>query len=380
VHQPSPTGPSGGAPPSGSVEITVEPLQGWSLPLLQSDAFLDLQPLLQRTVLLRQPERLLNALIRRPPLAPEILLACHGSQRVVGLAILRRLNRSGTCWGLDELRTCRQALAQPGSPSVHQVEAALLREALHRRRSATSWIASAPAGRIDRLALLREQGFQPLRNQTLWSWEPSGRLAAGGDPPGELQRCALNRRTAALLWHLEQAACPAQLRQLLDRRSEDLLDQTQGHGLLWVDPTRQQAVAGVRRLRSHGPGPLELEVTLHPGWSHLLGEPLERLLLEVAGRAPQVRLRSDTGDGERATWLQGLGALADGEELLMGRSVWRRQDCLAPQATSRWRLDTVLDTLKPRRRPVPTPLLPTPLLPNPGLRHGTASAPLGSRP
>jgi len=373
VHQPSPTGPSGGAPPAAPGAIRIEPLQGWSLPLLQSEAFVDLQPLLQRSFLLQQPERLLNGLIRRPPLAPEILVAYQASQQVVGLAIVRRLNRSGTCWGLDQLRTCRQSLAQPGSPTVHQVEAALLREALHRRRGATSWIASAGTGRIDRLALLREQGFQPLRQQTLWCWEPGRQAAPGGDPPGDLQRCGLNRRTAALLWHLEQAACPAQLRQLLDRRSEDLLDQTQGRGLLWVDPTRQQAVAGVRRLRSHDQGPIELEITLHPGWSHLLGRPLERLLREVAGSAPQVRLRSDNGDGERTLWLQGLGALVDGEELLMGRSVWRRQQCLAEPGASRWRLDTVLETFKPRRRPVPTPLLPTTLLPNPGLRHGPAT-------
>ena len=366
MHPPSPTGPSGGAQLPGAVDITIEPLQGWSLPLLHSEAFLDLQPLLQRAVLLHQPERLLNALVPRPPLAPEILLACQGPQRAVGLAIVRRLNRSGTCWGLDDLRTCRQALALPGSPTVHQVEAALLREALQRRSGATSWIASSPISRTGRLALLREHGFQPLRHQTLWSWEPGGRPLTGGDPPADLRRCALNRRTAHLLWHLEQAACPAQLRQLLDRRSEDLLDQSQGRGLIWVDPTRQQGVAGVRRLRSQGRGPLELEVTLHPGWGHLLGEPLARLLREVAAGAPRVRLRSDSSDPERAAWLEGLGAEAEGEDLLMGRSVWRRQDCLTPQAASRWRLDTVLETFKPRRRPVPTPVLPAP-----GLRHGT---------
>jgi hypothetical protein len=55
----------------------------------------------------------------------------------------------------------------------------------------------------------------------------------------------------------------------------------------------------------------------------------------------------------------------EGEELVMARSVWRRAD---PQLASSggWRFDTVLDTLNPRRRPVPTPLLPSP-----GLTRGT---------
>ena len=348
-------------------DLTIEPLQGWSLPLLQSEAFVDLQPLLQRALLLQQPERLLNGWISRPPLAPEILVAFRRPQTIVGLAIVRRLNRSGSCWGIDQLRTCRQALVQPGSPTVRQVETALVKEALHRRLGATSWIASAATSRCDRLALLREQGFQPLRNQTVWRWEPGGRPLPGREVGGELQLCSLNRRTAALLWHLEQAACPAQLRQLLDRRSEDLLDQTQGPGLLWVDPTRQQAVAGVRGLRCHGQGQRELELTLHPAWSSLLGPALERLLVEAAGKAAVVWLRSDTADSERSLWLQGIGAVPEGEELLMGRSVWRRQEALAGPETSRWRLDTMLETFKPRRRPVPTPLLP-----NAGLRHGPA--------
>ncbi|WP_259727557.1 hypothetical protein [Synechococcus sp. CS-1326] len=365
MHHPAPIGPTGvdALPEPG--DLRIEPLQGWCLPLLQSEAFVDLQPLLQRSLLLQQPERLLNRWISRPPLAPEILVAFRRPQRIIGLAIVRRLNRSGTCWGIDQLRTCRQALVQPGSPTVRQVETALVKEALHRRLGATSWIASAATDRCDRLALLREQGFQPLRNQTVWRWEPAGRPHPGKEVAGELELCPLNRRTAALLWHLEQAACPAQLRQLLDRRSEDLLDQTQGPGLLWVDPTRQQAVAGVRGLRAHGQGQRELELTIHPGWSHLLGPPLERLLVEAARQAPRVWLRSDTADCERSLWLEGIGAVAEGEELLMGRSVWRRQESLAPAESSRWRLDTVLETFKPRRRPVPTPLLP-----NPGLRHG----------
>ena len=40
----------------------MEPLQGWHLPLLDDPAFLPLQPLLQRTLLLAVPERLITAL------------------------------------------------------------------------------------------------------------------------------------------------------------------------------------------------------------------------------------------------------------------------------------------------------------------------------
>ncbi len=329
------------------------------LPLLQDPSVLDLQPLLQRALLLQTPERLLSSLVRRPPLAPEVLVAYRSPEQLLGLTVLRRLNRSGSCWGVEQLRLCSRALEGAGSPGVRQVEAAMLRQALQGCRGASSWIATVSAGHDDRLALLREQGFQPLRHQTLWLLEPDSvagsALQPACAPPDNLQQRPLNRRSAALLWHLEQAACPAQLRQLLDRRIEDVLDQGKGDGVLWVDPSRQQAVAAVRRLRRDAVGPLDLEVTLHPGWSHLHGPALARLVQQQAAGAGAVRLRSDSGDGERTRWLGQLGAVVEGEELLMARSVWRRQD---PQLTpaGRWRLDTVLDPFKPRRRPVPTPL------------------------
>lgn len=335
------------------------------LPLLQGSAFVDLQPLLQRALLLQPPERLLHTLVQRPPLAPEVLVAYTRPEHILGLSVVRRLNRSGSCWGVEQLRVSAHELNEPGSPSPAGIEAALLREALHRCRGATSWIATVPTTHDDHLALLREQGFQPLLQRTLWRWDLAGEPGSLATPPADLQQRPLTRRSAALLWHLEQAACPAQLRQLLDRRVEDLLDHSEGRGQLWIDPSRQQAVAGVRRLRLVGGGPRELELTVHPGWSHLLSEALGRLLIQVAGSAGLVRLRSDSDDTERARWLAGLGAVEEGEELVMARSVWRRAD---PRlATSgRWRLDTVLDTFNPRRRPVPTPLLPAP-----GLTRGT---------
>jgi hypothetical protein len=369
VRHPTPARTPGGDPLAGPADLRIEALRGWMLPLLQGPGCVDLQPLLQRSLLLQEPERLLHALVQRPPLAPEVLVAYTLPERIHGLSVVRRLNRSGSCWGVEQLRVCAPEPNQAGAPTPAGIEAALLREALHRCRDAASWIATVPTTHDDRLALLREQGFQPLLQRTLWRWEPArsqaGTAGSAVIPPADLQQRPLTRRSAALLWHLEQAACPAQLRQLLDRRVEDLLDHSEGRGQLWIDPSRQQAVAGVRRLRLVGGGLRELELTVHPGWSHLLGEALERLLIQVAGSARQVRLRSESDDSERACWLARLGAVEEGEELVMARSVWRRAD---PQLASSggWRFDTVLDTLNPRRRPVPTPLLPSP-----GLTRGT---------
>jgi hypothetical protein len=335
----------------------VQPLHGWQLPLLQDPRFLDLLPLLQRSLMLKGPERLLQRLAPRPPLACDVLVAFRHPQHPLGLVVSERLNRSGSCWQLRHLRTSDQALGASEAGRL-AVEAALVREAIQRCRHAASWIATSSSCDDERLAVLRQQGFQPLRRQTVWRWERDGQQPPAPPPQGlphDLELRPLDRRTAVAMWQLEQAALPAQLRQLLDRRVEDLLDESEQPSLMLLDRSRNQAVAGARRLRGGLRGLPELELTLHPGWQHLLGDPLLPLLHGSAGDADQLLLRSDLLDPQRGRWLQSLGLAPEGEEVLMARSVWRRHAPQPSQEMAR-RLEAVLGQLQPRQRPVPTPL------------------------
>ena len=334
--------------------LVIEPLRGWHMPLLQDPAFLDLQPLLQRALLLQGPEKVLHALAARRPLAAEVLVAYRDPQQPLGLVMSQRHNRSGSCFELLHLRSAEACLAA-AEIGVAAVESALVREAIPRARSAASWVTNCSSLDLQRQGLLRQLGFQPLRQEVLWRWQPPQAKPAPRALAAELQVRQLNRRTGPLLWHLEQASCPAQLRQLLDRRWQDLLDQSQAPSLLLVDTNRQAAVAAVRRLRRCTAGLPEVELTLHPGWSHLIGPPLEQLLLAATAGSGACLIRSDLLADDLNGWLHQLGLERLGEEVLLGRSVWRRQIPQANDAMAR-RLEAVVAQWQPRRRPLPTPL------------------------
>jgi hypothetical protein len=364
---PSPAPAGDGSPRAGAGHghdetpaFRIEPLRGWHLPLLDDPAFLPLQPMLQRSLLLALPERLLTVFSPQRPMAARVLVALRddpaGPPRVLGLIAGQRLNRTGSCWQVDHLQLARREF----EPSRHTIAAALLRESIHRVTGAASWIAAVDSGDLARLAVLREQGFQPLRTDRLWRWpgEKGGRPEPAPPPvPSDLQLRPLNRRNASLLWHLEQATYPAHLRQLLDRRIEDLVDQSHGHGWMLVDPSRRVAVAGIRRVRDHGEGGLVAELSLDPGWTHLLGPATELLLRRLAERSNTLWLRSEVGDTDRERWLGRLGAQPQGEQVLMARSVWRRQEW-HPARGPVGQLAAVLEQFQPRRRPVPSPLDP----------------------
>jgi len=127
--------------------------------------------------------------------------------------------------------------------------------------------------RSPRPACGKTVGFNRCAKQTIWTVASGSRWQQG--------RMAFPPTPAQLLEPAHRLPCSGILRgrrpcppaaQILDRRCEDLLDQDPGHGLLWVGtPHVTQAVAGVRRSPPAWSGPHELEVTLHPGWSHLAG-------------------------------------------------------------------------------------------------------------
>jgi hypothetical protein len=349
--------PAGGPIPTAPIRVTS--LQGWHLPLLDDPAFLPLQPLLQRSLLLSVPRHLISALVQSARQAPLVLVAsqldARGRSRPVGLLLARSHNHSGSCWEVQHL-TLASWVVDQSSSGCRAIAAALLREAIRRTRGASSWIATASSHDAPRLATLRELGFQPQRTQRLWQWQAPPAPAADRAPlPGALQLRPLQRRNAALLWHLEQATCPAPLRQLLDRRVEDLLDRSEGRGWLLIDSDRNEAVAAVRWLSDQPAGGPLVELSVHQAWSHLLGAPCEQLLASLAGPAQPLWLHSDVDDGPRQDWLTRLGAEECGDEVLMARTVWRRQEGSVSLRAAH-RLGAVLEQLQPGRRPVPTPV------------------------
>lgn len=351
--------PIGRTPRRSSADLRIERLQGWHLPLLDDAAFLPLQALLQRTLLLAVPRRLVSSLVRRGSLASLVLLAhCrdrHGLPRILGLIVATPTNRRGSCWEVEHLRLALSVHEHPSGPGAAAIASGLLREAIQQTPGAASWIATTSSLDIARLATLREQGFQPQRTDSLWRWQARGATPPADLPP-DLQLVPLQRRSAPLLWHLEQAVCSAPLRQVLDRRIEDLLDRSDGHGWLLVDRERNVAVAAARRIGDHPGGGHQVEMSVHPGWTHLHGPCTELLLRRLAPAGDQLWLHCESGDQSRRDWLRQIGAEEHGDVVLMARSLWRRQELHPPLAAAS-RLGAVLERLQPRGRTVPTPLV-----------------------
>lgn len=339
------------APPRGGTrgDWTIQPLKGWHLPQLSDPAFLPLLPLLQGSLLLALPDRLLSSLEAPGPRRHRVVVAlAPGASTILGLVVSRPTNRRRSCWQICHLRLASEGLA---SVSRLDLAAALVRGAISLNQSAASWVARASGLDLTRLAALRDNGFQPQLREEVWSWRPTANPVPQEDLPKGFQLHRLHHRLLAHLWHLEQATTPAPLRHLLDRRLEDL----RGPGPTWVvlDRSRDQAVACLRDLGAHGDGGRDLELRVHPGRSDGLA-PVMNVLLAQLSPGETYRIRTDRSDRAQRLWLEGIGAQAQGDEVVMARSVWRRQTSRHP-TRSVGRLEAVFQQLQPGRVPLPTP-------------------------
>ena len=284
-----------------------------------------------------------------PSRSPRCLVALDEDQ-LLATVVARPYNRRGTCWTLQ----LPELSGESSRHSLRDVQHDLLLEALQLGApQVCSWVIRCPASDADAIALMRELGFQPLRPYQ--SWLPP--QSSGTPPPlgdiDPLNWLPITRRTAQLLWPIEQVGNFSHLRQITDRHWLDLLDRNApGCGVL-VDG--ETVLAGCIRLTEssdHGTFELLRDVAWDPRLDQALPVVLGRVLQQGAPRS----LITAFDDAPLSRLLEAQGWTREGEQLLLGRSMWRRH--VAPRNLQLSRsLDDVFGRLRPQGSPLPNPSL-----------------------
>ena len=286
-----------------------------------------------------------------------LLLSARRNGAIQGLVMALADNPDGSCWSLHKL-----CLAEPlPRYSRRAIALALVRHVIAATPKARCWFARCWSTDSLRLPLLREAGFQPLLQQSIWQLDPAAtsswpRSAAA---PAGYRRLFWDRNQAPALLHLENATTPTQLRHLLESSSKGLRRATIG-GVLLESGTGELAAA-LRFLRHHPQLPPRLSIVVHPGHEHLYGFPLQAELARLLDLTPQLgiridgkgwQLRCNQGELQRQQWLTTLGLDCLGEELLLARSIWRQQVRSTRNRLRHW-LQEAPRRLAPGGRPIP---------------------------
>jgi hypothetical protein len=284
-----------------------------------------------------------------PSRSPRCLLALEADSPLAAV-VARPYNRRGSCWSLQ----LPQQLGESCQWSCSSVRRTLLQQALQLGSpQVLSWVVRCPAADADGIALMRELGFQPLRPFQAWLPPATVPEPAIQRLPTGLSWQPINRRTAQLLWPIEQGGNFSHLRQITDRHWLDLLDRNgPGSGVLMEG---DHVLAGCVQLFESSED-RQLELIRDVAWDPRLDEALPALLQCLLRDGRPDALITAQDDAPLAHLLLAQGWRKGDEHLLMGRSMWRRQ--VSPRSPLHARaLDEVLGSLRPQRTPLPTPSL-----------------------
>ncbi len=281
----------------------------------------------------------------------------ESTDEIASLLLMRSSNRRNSCWHLDVL-----SLTSPRHFSRQQGLRLLIQQALSDDIArCRSWLVRCDPTDRPQLDLLRELGFQPLRQGRIWN--PPEQLSSLSSeqhsdkelPPG-LCWSPINRDNARQLLALEQASISPQHRQILDRQWCDLLDLNGGgSSVLTVEREGDsQVIAGLIR-RPWGMDSPRLELLRGPAWDERIGAGLPAALSELLKQRTFPSLLVGEDDHQLGEVLENQGWREGPQEMMLGRSIWRRVN---QRSLSGIRpIESMLGRLQPQHPPLPTPSL-----------------------
>ncbi len=325
------------------------------IPLRKRATYLPLLQLMLVRSFLAQAEEKLHQLISKRQ--PKCLVAFE-DQNLIAFCLIEPYNLRGTCWTISP----PDVIDEESDISHKNISYALIHKALsYKNNSANSWIIKCSTNQLEQLAASRELGFQPLKLFNSWSLPTKANKLNESIKkhilPSGLEWQRITRSNANLLWPLEKSQGSVHLRQILDRQLNDLVNHNKyGEGvLLSTKENSKVAIAGLIN-RSNLQNRIVLEMLTDTTWDIRVGDAIPFIINEMYKLNKSVSIETSSRDEELTESIAQFGCIRNEEQILLGRSLWRRQTSgkLIQGAKS---LESMLEGLKPQQPPLPTPSL-----------------------
>lgn len=295
---------------------------------------------------------------------------------ILGFIRVSPVNQSRTTWQIDRLSVLSGIQRQ-------NIGTQLIRHCLESCWEARTWILSIDVNCKDAIALYRQNGFQPLAQLTEWEipFESLDEIVQNQQPdlPNLLP---VSNADAFLLYQLDTAAMPPQIRQVYDlsindfrqslidkviEHSQNVFSSTQNITGYVYEPQRKAAIGYFSLVLQSNKSTHNCHLTVHPAYTWLYKElvaQMARIVTQVKPQkdakdtvdplknAPSVLVASADYQPEREAYLEQIQAIRTRHSLLMARSVWHKVRETKP-ALDALQLSRMLAGLQPTQKPVP---------------------------
>ncbi|MFG6106718.1 N-acetyltransferase [Leptothoe sp. EHU-05/26/07-4] len=302
------------------------------------------------------------------PLQPKTITFAAGCKHTTqGVIQVSPFNSTRSTWRID------QVMVKASSDEVLTLNldlaSLLLRHCFETIVEAHTWISETSIQDKFGLALYRQNGFQPLAYVTYWSIDAEQITSLAENEPDLPNLLPVSNADAQLIYHLETASMPPQLRQVFDHQIQDFrtrsiagvraqvqrwLGQSESVSAYVFEPQRKAAIGYFSlRLSQDTEQPNRAKLTVHPAYTWLYPELMAQMAQVLQGASNQtLQLASLDYQPERESYLREIEATEVGHTVMMSRSVWHK--VRESKAVSIEGLQDVLQGLQPSGKAIPS--------------------------
>ena len=253
------------------------------------------------------------------PFRNSICFVATERNNIISYVLAKPINRRGSCWSITEPYFIGESI----SYSRYNLLQNLLQKVIHESNINTqSFLISLNTNDNQNLSIIRQSGFQPLRIIRYWMRKEKFEYKNNEYKDIFIWE-KLNEENSQKIWRLDQARESINLRSIFDRQWHDIYEKR--NTLSGVIKSRNNVIAGL--IPSICPQyDYSLELIRDLAWD-------ERLNLSIPNRINNIKLgnkrffiETTSEDSKLNEILNKNNWEIKEERVLLGRSIWKRQN------------------------------------------------------
>ena len=301
-------------------DLIIEPLMLKHLSMLGSDnnsKYLGTFQILLCKKWFSLVESKLNDLI---PTRNSICFVAVERNNVIGYILATPINRRGTCWSISEPYFIEESI----SFSRYNLLQNLLRKVLYESKINTqSFLISINTNDNQNLSITRQSGFQPLKIIKYWNRKDNF-ICKKKDEKNNIIWEKLNEENSQEIWRFEQARESINFRSIFDRQWHDIFEKR--NSLTGVIKSKDnKVIAGL--IPSICPqSDFSLELIRGLAWDDRLTNSIPQKINNLKNGNKNCYIETTSEDNKLNDILNNSDWEIIEERVLLGRSVWKRQN------------------------------------------------------
>ncbi len=241
-------------------------------------------------------------------------------KNIIAYILATPINRRGTCWSISQPYFIGESI----SFSRYNLFQNLLRKVLYESNINTkSFLISINTNDTQNLSIIRQSGFQPLRIIKYWNRKESIKYKKK-EFKGNFIWEKLNEENSQQIWRFEQARESINFRSVFDRQWHDIFEKR--NSLTGVIKSKDNnIIAGL--IPSICPQyNFSLELIRGLAWDERLNESIPQRINNIKNVKNKCYIETTSEDNKLNEILNKSHWEITEERVLLGRSVWKRQN------------------------------------------------------